>query len=75
MTTYRYSEWDGTQPALRLNKDELMDELAEGLMHDSNLSLLLWKMQRQDAKNGEERLDGQQKLLQRLLAGPGTQGH
>jgi uncharacterized protein with von Willebrand factor type A (vWA) domain len=68
MTIYRYSEWDGTQPALRLNKDELMDELAEGLMHDSNLSLLLWKMQRQDAKNGQERLDGLQKLLQRLLA-------
>jgi uncharacterized protein with von Willebrand factor type A (vWA) domain len=68
MTTYRYSEWDGTQPALRLNKDELMDELAEGLMHDSNLSLLLWKMQRQDAKNGQERLDGLQKILQRLLA-------
>ncbi len=68
MTTYRYSEWDGTQPALRLNKDELMDELAEGLMHDSNLSLLLWKMQRQDTKNGQERLDGLQKILQRLLA-------
>ena len=68
MTTYRYSEWDGTQPALRLDKDELMDELAEGLMHDSNLSLLLWKMQRQDAKNSQERLDGLQKILQRLLA-------
>jgi len=68
MTTYRYSEWDGTQPALRLDKNELMDELAEGLMHDSDLSFLLWKMQRQDAKNGQERLDGLQKLLQRLLA-------
>jgi len=50
MTTYRYSEWDGTQPALRLDKDELMDELAKGLMHDSDLSLLLWKMQREDKK-------------------------
>jgi uncharacterized protein with von Willebrand factor type A (vWA) domain len=67
MTTYRYSEWDGTQPALRLDKDELMDELAQGLMHDSNLSLLLWKMQREDRKNGQERLTGLQKLLQRLL--------
>jgi uncharacterized protein with von Willebrand factor type A (vWA) domain len=68
MTTYRYSEWDGTQPALRLDKDELMDELAEGLMHDSDLSFILWKMQRQDAKNGQERMTGLQKLLQRLLA-------
>jgi uncharacterized protein with von Willebrand factor type A (vWA) domain len=67
MTTYRYSEWDGTLPALRLDKDELMDELAKGLMHDSNLSLLLWKMQREDRKNGQERLTGLQKLLQRLL--------
>ena len=67
MTTYRYSEWDGTQPALRLDKDELMDELAKGLMHDSDLSLLLWKMQREDRKNGQERLTGLQKLLQRLL--------
>ena len=67
MTTYRYSEWDGTQPALRLDKDELMDELAKGLMHDSDLSLLLWKMQREDKKNGQERLTGLQKLLQRLL--------
>ena len=67
MTTYRYSEWDGTQPALKLNKDELMDELAQGLMHDSDLSFILWKMQRQDSKNGRERLNGLQKLLQRLL--------
>ena len=67
MTTYRYSEWDGTQPALRLDKDELMDELAKGLMHNSDLSLLLWKMQREDRKNGQERLTGLQKLLQRLL--------
>jgi uncharacterized protein with von Willebrand factor type A (vWA) domain len=67
MTTYRYSEWDGTQPSLRLDKDELMDELAKGLMHDSDLSLLLWKMQREDRKNGQERLTGLQKLLQRLL--------
>jgi uncharacterized protein with von Willebrand factor type A (vWA) domain len=44
-----------------------MDELAQGLMHDSNLSLLLWKMQREDRKNGQERLTGLQKLLQRLL--------
>jgi uncharacterized protein with von Willebrand factor type A (vWA) domain len=67
MTTYRYSEWDGTRPSLRLDKDELMDELAKGLMHDSDLSLLLWKMQREDRKNGQERLTGLQKLLQRLL--------
>ncbi|MGP8079174.1 MAG: VWA domain-containing protein [Dehalococcoidales bacterium] len=67
MTTYRYSEWDGTQPALKLNKDELMDELAQGLMHDSDLSFILCKMQRQDTKNGRERLNGLQKLLQRLL--------
>ena len=67
MTTYRYSEWDGTQPALRLDKDELMDELAEGLMHDSDLSFILWKMQRHDLKNGQERLTGLQKLLQHLL--------
>jgi Uncharacterized protein with a von Willebrand factor type A (vWA) domain len=67
MTTYRYSEWDGTQPALRLDKDELMDELAQGLMHDSDLSFILWKMQREDRKNGQERLTGLQKLLQRLL--------
>ena len=67
MTTYRYSECDGTQPALRLDKDELMDELAEGLMHDSDLSFILWKMQRHDLKNGQERLTGLQKLLQHLL--------
>jgi uncharacterized protein with von Willebrand factor type A (vWA) domain len=67
MTTYRYSEWDGTQPPLKLDKDELMDELAQGLMHDSDLSFILWKMQREDRKNGQERLTGLQKLLQRLL--------
>jgi uncharacterized protein with von Willebrand factor type A (vWA) domain len=67
MTTYRYSEWDGTQPPLKLDKDELMDELAQGLMHDSDLSFILWKMQREDRKNEQERLTGLQKLLQRLL--------
>jgi len=66
MNTYRYSEWDGTQSAPGFSKDELMAELGHGLMRDGDLSYLLWKMQRQDLIDGEERLTGLQKLLKRL---------
>jgi uncharacterized protein with von Willebrand factor type A (vWA) domain len=67
MKTYRYSEWDGTQHVLELDKTKLMDELAQGMMHDGDLSFILWKMQREDLNNGEERLTGLQKLLKHLL--------
>ena len=67
MKTYRYSEWDGTQHVLELDKNKLMDELAQGLIHDGDLSFVLWKMQRQDLNNGQERSTGLQKLLKHLL--------
>jgi uncharacterized protein with von Willebrand factor type A (vWA) domain len=67
MKTYRYSEWDGTQHVFELDKTKLMDELAQGMMHDGDLSFILWKMQREDLNNGEERLTGLQKLLKHLL--------
>lgn len=66
MKGYRYSEWDGTQNIPELDKDELMDELARGLMQDGNLSYSLWKMQRQGIGNQGRRLPGLQELLQRL---------
>ena len=66
MNIYRYSEWDATQQLPGFNKDELMDELAHGIMRDGDLSYLLWKMQRQDLIDGEERLTGLQQLLKRL---------
>jgi uncharacterized protein with von Willebrand factor type A (vWA) domain len=67
MNTYRYSEWDGTQNALGFDKNKLMNELAQGMIRDGDLSYLLWKMQRQDTVSGEARLTGLQKLMQRLL--------
>jgi uncharacterized protein with von Willebrand factor type A (vWA) domain len=66
MKIYRYSEWDGAQHTPGFNKDELMDELAQGLLHEGDLSYLLWKMQRQDLVDGQERVSGLQKLLQQL---------
>jgi uncharacterized protein with von Willebrand factor type A (vWA) domain len=66
MKSYRYSEWDGTQNIPELDKDELMDELAKGLMQDGNLSYSLWKMQRQGFQGQGRRLPGLQELLQRL---------
>jgi uncharacterized protein with von Willebrand factor type A (vWA) domain len=67
MQTYRYSKWDGTQNDLGFDKNQLMNELAQGMIRDGDLSYLLWKMQRQDMVSGEERLTGLQKLMQRLL--------
>ncbi len=66
MKSYRYSEWDGTQNIPELDKDDLMDELAKGLMQDGNLSYSLWKMQRQGFQGQGRRLPGLQELLQRL---------
>ena len=63
MKIYRYSEWDGSQEILDLDKDELMDELGSNLMYDGDLSYALWKMQRQGIRG---KLPGLQELLQRL---------
>ena len=66
MKTYRYSQWDGTQHVLALDKDELMDELAESLMHNGDLPYILWKMQRQSVEGGKVRLSGLEELLRRV---------
>ncbi len=67
MSTFRYSEWDGTQEAFGLDEEEVMDELARNLMQDGNMSYALWKMQRQGMRDSQgRRLPGLQDLQQRL---------
>ena len=66
MKGYRYSKWDGTQHVLEFDTDELMDELADGLMHNVDLPYILWKLQRQSTGVNNLRLSRLEEVLEQL---------
>ena len=66
MKGYRYSKWDGTQHVLEFDTDELMDELADGLMHNVDLPYILWKLQRQSTGVNNLRLSRLEEVLAQL---------
>ena len=66
MKRYRYSKWDGTQHIFEFDTEELMDELADSLMHNSDLPYILWKLQRQSNGVNKLRLSRLEEVLEQL---------
>jgi uncharacterized protein with von Willebrand factor type A (vWA) domain len=66
MKAYRYSKWDGTQHIFEFDSDELMDELADDLMHNVDLPYILWKLQRQSTAVNNLRLSKLEEVLAQL---------
>ncbi|MFQ5860743.1 MAG: VWA domain-containing protein [Dehalococcoidia bacterium] len=69
MPGYRYTRWDGTQQPLPIHEDDLMEQLADHLMHHGDVSAALRSlMQRGVQGRFGQRLPGIQEMLQRLRA-------
>ena len=67
MSSYRYSEWDGTQNIFEAEADALMQELERNMMNYGDLSYALRQMQRGGMQDrAGRRLPSIQDLLQRL---------
>ena len=66
MKNYRYSKWDGTQRVFEFDAEELMGELADNLMHSSDLPYILWKLQKQNNGLNNLRLSRLEDVLEYL---------
>ena len=67
MSTFRYSEWDGTQDLFELDADQLMEELERNLMSYGDLSSALRLLQRGGIRDSQgRRLPSIQDLFKQL---------
>ncbi len=67
MTTYRYSQWDGTQQGIEPDADDLMDALSDEIMEHGDLSRALRELMQRGMKGGSgQRLKGLQEMINRL---------
>ena len=41
MTTYRYSQWDGSQQIFGIDEDDVMDSLADDMLSNGDLNRAL----------------------------------
>lgn len=66
MAIYRYSQWDGSQALSWFDTEQLMDELSEHLLYQSDVDQALQTIIQQGIQAGDDRLRGIQELIQQL---------
>ncbi len=64
---YKYSQWDGTQQIFDPTGEDIMDELSEGLLNDSDVSRALRNLLQRGMQNDQgQRIQGLQEMLERI---------
>ena len=63
---FRYSRWDGSQDALSLNEDALMDQMSDELLSFGDVTAALRNLLRRGLKTEEVDTRGLQDLMERL---------
>lgn len=66
MTSYKYSEWDGSQDFGEIDADDLMDELGKQVFRHGDLERALRSMQRKGLTNQGRRIPSLEELRRRL---------
>ena len=69
MTSYRYSQWDGSQDPFQFHEDDIMEQLSDQLLYHGDVASALRSMiQRGATRRDGQQLTGIQDLRQRLRA-------
>ena len=64
---YKYSQWDGTQQIFEPTGEDIMDELSEGLLNDSDVSRALRNLLQRGMQNDQgQRIQGLQEMLEQI---------
>jgi uncharacterized protein with von Willebrand factor type A (vWA) domain len=67
MSTFRYSQWDGSQEVFDPDHDELMDALADDLMNHGDVNRALRDMMRRGMQMPDgQRMEGLRDMMERL---------
>ena len=67
MVAFRYSAWDGSQNPFEIDPDEVMEQLSDDLMRDSNLPRALQRLMQRGMQNKNgQKMDGYRDLMERL---------
>ena len=64
---YKYSQWDGTQQIFDPTGEDIMDELSEALLSDSDVTRALRNLLQRGMQNDQgQRMQGLQEMLERI---------
>ena len=67
MAVYRYSHWDGSQEVFPLDEEDLMEQLADQMMAQADVSSALRNIVQRGLQGRQgQRVGGLQQLLQQL---------